>query len=414
MTLLKLNTLSFTKLFNKKIKNIFVTFISVLCVLLMPFSIQANASAVPNDIEGHWAKNSIQTLVQSGIIDGYPDGSFKPEEYITRAEFSKIIARAFGYAPKDLNKFTDMQNHWAKYFVSTLAESQIVTGYPDGSFKPSNNITRSEIVSVLARIAGLDNIPKSDSALWSPTFTDVNSDHWAFSSIEIANKLEIIPIHFGLVFQPEKAATRAEVVYMVNELRTAQIAKGTISDISYNGNDIVFISDSGNSQNIRLGQDVVIYRNDVLASAGKLQKKDELLIVGTSYGSPRFAIAKGTITREDIITKVSSLTKGLLSPEQVDMISKGEWQKVSEDLKPSLSMQMQNLGLTAEESNAILNQNWDALPDLGKERLSKAISNEIGISSELVSSIMDMDWESAKVYAQLDAAQIILNTLMNL
>ena len=61
-----------------------------------------------------------------------------------------------------------------------------------------------------------------------------------------------------------------------------------------------------------------------------------------------------------------------------------------------------------------MNQKWDTLPELGKERLSKAISKEIGISSDLVSSLMDRDWEKAKVYAQLDAAQIILNTLMKL
>lgn len=414
MTLLKFDRPSNARHFNKSFKILALAFITIFCASFAQISTPAQAVTVLNDIGGHWAEESIQSLAKVGIIDGYPDGSFRPEDNITRAEFAKIVARAFGYAPKDQTNFTDMGDHWAKHFVSTLAESQIVTGYPDGSFQPSKNITRAEMVAMLARVAKLGDIGEADATSWTSSFTDVNSGHWAFRFVEIAHKLDIIPIHFGLVFQPEKAATRAETAYMVAELRSAQFAKGTISEVNFDGSSITLTSASGDSQNVRIGSDVIIYRNDVLTSADKLQKNDELLVIGTSYGSPRFVIAKGTITREDITNKVSSLTNGLLTPEQVDMISKGEWQEVTDDLKPSLNAQMQNLGLTSEEADAILNQKWDTLPELGKERLSKAISKEIGISSDLVSSLMDRDWEKAKVYAQLDAAQIILNTLMKL
>ena len=103
---------------------------------------------------GDWYNNAVSTMVNAGIITGYSDGTFKPNANITRAEFATIAARFLSnpYSLKD--RFYDTEGHWAEVYINRAAEIGWIGGYPDGSFKPDRYITRAEAVTLVNNVLG--------------------------------------------------------------------------------------------------------------------------------------------------------------------------------------------------------------------------------------------------------------------
>ena len=374
----------------------------------------ASARAAVSDISGHWAESAISTLVKMGVVQGYPDGTFRPEGLVNRAEFAKIVARAFGYAPTVDTRFRDMDGHWAEPFVSALDSSEVVTGYPDGTFRPAQNVSRAEMAAILARVAQLGKVGEADATAWNPSFRDVDSTHWAYRYVEVARRLDIIPLHFGLVFEPDRPATRAETAHMVNALAQAQFARGTVSNVSKTTETVNIKNAAGTDQVVQVDPDTVIYRHGVVSDLESVRSKDSVYAVGTSYGAARFVLAEGQVTREDITKKVSAITRGVITPEQVDAISRGKWDEARKGMSPALAGRLVEMGLTDDEAQALLSQDWEALPELGQTRLAQALSEEIGVSSELIEAVMRRDWKAARSYAELEAAQILLSRFLDM
>ena len=100
---------------------------------------------------GDWFNNAVSTLSNAGIISGYEDGTFRPNGYITRAEFATIAARFFDAAYSGEDLFPDISGHWAKDYINQAANKGFVNGYEDGTFKPNQNITRAEAVTLVNR-----------------------------------------------------------------------------------------------------------------------------------------------------------------------------------------------------------------------------------------------------------------------
>jgi len=95
-----------------------------------------------------WSYAYIETAKAHGAIGGYTDGSFKPEKNITRAEITKIIANALGLASSS-SSFTDVGSHWARDSIGACAKTGIVGGYLDNTFKPDNTATRAEAAKMI-------------------------------------------------------------------------------------------------------------------------------------------------------------------------------------------------------------------------------------------------------------------------
>lgn len=135
---------------------------------------------------GDWFNNAVSTLSNAGIIAGYEDGSFKPNGYITRAEFATIAARFFDvtYNGKDL--FPDISGHWAKDYINQAANKGFVNGYEDGTFKPDRNITRAEAVTLVNRT--LDRHPDKnhftkDMLVWPD---NMDQTKWYYADMQEA------------------------------------------------------------------------------------------------------------------------------------------------------------------------------------------------------------------------------------
>lgn len=112
-----------------------------------------------SDVNEHWAKATIQEAVASGIAEGYVDGSFKPNQQVTRAEFTKLIASALNLpAASGELTFSDKDSiqAWALPFVQQSVQAGIINGYEDGTFKANNNITRSEMAVMVVKALDLE------------------------------------------------------------------------------------------------------------------------------------------------------------------------------------------------------------------------------------------------------------------
>lgn len=111
------------------------------------------ASAPFPDAEGHWAENEITALAAQEIVCGFPDGTVRPDQTISRAEFAALAVRTFGYNGSDEPvPFDDLAGYWAEPEISALTTAGIIkTAEYDGSFEPARHITRAEMIRILVR-----------------------------------------------------------------------------------------------------------------------------------------------------------------------------------------------------------------------------------------------------------------------
>ncbi|MBQ3286379.1 MAG: S-layer homology domain-containing protein [Firmicutes bacterium] len=102
--------------------------------------------------EGQWFNVSISTMANMGIVNGYPDGDFHPNDNITRAEFAAIAARFDKEAKDSANIFTDIDGHWAKSYILRAVNRGWINGYPDSTFRPDRLATRAEVAAMVNRV----------------------------------------------------------------------------------------------------------------------------------------------------------------------------------------------------------------------------------------------------------------------
>lgn len=137
---------------------------------------------------GMWCNRAIATLTNMGIIKGYTDGSFQPNKSITRAELATIIAR---FAKLDINTktFSDINGHWAQKNIELAAGNGWINGYEDGTFRPNNNITRAETFAMINRVLDRqtesvsDLLPTSEMNMWSD---NLNENAWYYKDVQEA------------------------------------------------------------------------------------------------------------------------------------------------------------------------------------------------------------------------------------
>lgn len=128
-----------------------------------------------------WYRDYVCRLADNGCISGYDNGTFKPENPITRAEFAVIIGKFVGMEPETLSKFSDVSpTHWAAKYIDPMALNGLLEGYDDGTFKPDNTITRAEAVTMINKALGRGATFGDD---FQSPFSDVLSNHWAFNQI---------------------------------------------------------------------------------------------------------------------------------------------------------------------------------------------------------------------------------------
>lgn len=146
---------------------------------------KGSVTAFKDVSSNYWAAEAIRWGQQVGLLNGYPDHSFKPNATITRAEMTAIIAKWLQLDPAAANPaFRDAKGHWASAQIAAVAKLGYMTGYSDGTFRPDQSLTRAEAVVIINRILGRGPL----SNVTTPTWKDVPSSFWAFGAIEEASR----------------------------------------------------------------------------------------------------------------------------------------------------------------------------------------------------------------------------------
>ena len=137
-----------------------------------------------NDIPAdEWYVQQVAYAAQKGIVIGYEDGGFHPEDQITRAEFATIMARFVPAATAADRDFPDVPgDHWALGYIRTCVANGWIIGYEDGTFAPESPISRAEAVTILNRALGRAIAPE-DIPAGAPSYSDLPADHWAYAQI---------------------------------------------------------------------------------------------------------------------------------------------------------------------------------------------------------------------------------------
>lgn len=177
------------------------------------------------DTQNHWAESYINDLYDAGVVQGRSETAFEPNELITRAEVTKIAMLAFEHTvPASITEdpFPDVSSDaWFGTYVSGAQDGGIIEGYPDGMFRPGQNINRVEVLKILIEAAS-----KNPTGAPPATFPDTESDAWysAYINYGIANG--IVSGYSGGeldgLFAPGNFATRAEVAKMTAVLMLSQ------------------------------------------------------------------------------------------------------------------------------------------------------------------------------------------------
>ena len=169
---------------------------------------------LPQDIKGHWAYDSIKQFIDKGYINGYDDKTFKPDNSITRAEFVKIVNRVFNYTESIEENFIDVDNsNWYYEEICIGVKQGYINGYSDGTFRPNEFITREEVASIVKRIT---NLEKNRSLKFADDF---EIGDWAKSSVYALADNGIMHGYEDNTFRPKNKITRAETVVTLSRIK---------------------------------------------------------------------------------------------------------------------------------------------------------------------------------------------------
>jgi len=178
--------------------------------------------------DGYWAKQPIENIGTVGLVEGYPDGTFKPENALTRAELATLMVRAKGIdvSKNAANKvFKDVPaDFWAARYIEVAKAQGLITGYPDSTFRPNNKISREEGIAVMARFENLD-IPV---AVIERPYWDIEDSSWSAKYIQAAKQAGMLGFIEKNTLNPKESLVRAEAVEMLSK---TSLAGGKVDDL---------------------------------------------------------------------------------------------------------------------------------------------------------------------------------------
>lgn len=206
-----------------------------LCLALLLAITGVAFAAGFTDLQGHWAEKQINQWAAKGLAGGYEDGTFRPDNGVTRAEFVALVNRAFAIpASGAVDSFTDVSNdQWFYGEVAKAKAAGYIGGYEDGTFRPNQTISRQEVASILVRLLKLQ--PTSEG---TGLFADTQQiQEWARPAIGAVVKSGLMKGYPDNTFQPVKSITRAEAVVVLDRALAGQVVSGTGMEgtVTFNG-----------------------------------------------------------------------------------------------------------------------------------------------------------------------------------
>lgn len=280
----------------KFIKRLTVTAMLVTVAMSSHVCVQA-AGTTFLDTQGHWAENAIPIWTSYEVIRGYEDGTFRANNYITRGEVACILDRIFQYNTLSDIVFTDLDNSFYREPILKLHHKNIINGYPDGTVQPKDYITRQEMVGLLNNIFKFELTKEKGEVTFFIDQSEISS--WARNAVLAFAERGYINGDENKAFNPDANITRAEVVTILNNIignlyntpQTYIDNKGKISII--NTTDVTL-------KDINLKQQLIISEGvgdgDVILEA--IKTTEDILVKG---GGENSIVIKGDSNIKKII-----------------------------------------------------------------------------------------------------------------
>lgn len=287
-----------------------------LAVVMLTAVALTSMPLIASDYNNHWAKPAIDKWVNRGIIGGFEDGTFRPSEAITKAQFAKILVSIFGYGqPTTPQQFTDVPNgKWYSDVVNRISDEKIM--YIEGTtFNPNKAITREEAAYALKNAYNIASVTET-----TKTFKDsAKVSAWAKEAVNAMTENGLIAGMPDGSFNPQGSLTRAEVVVMLERLTGEIISKPGTYTKDIKGNVIVNTGDvilkdmtiTGNlilTEGIGKGEvtlENVTVTGDKIVAEGITVKGDDITIIDPALPG---GAAPGTETTPDTTTPGTTTT----------------------------------------------------------------------------------------------------------
>ena len=250
----------------KSLHRVLPLFIAAMCLLGASAARGAVTTAFTDVAPGNSNILFINYLSSRGIIGGFPDGTYRPGEGLTRAEAAAVLAKAAGLAQSSgASSFSDVSSHWAAGVINAAAAAGMITGYPDGTFRPDAMVTRAEGITMFL---GLSKQPDPGVAL--PLLEDVSGGHWAARTVAIGLASGMVGLG-GKNFFPDSSLSRGDMARILGVLLTKD------PDLSRTDLKITFKTtgtagvtrkSSGETEEIMPGVSVQVDAGDIIKTGG--------------------------------------------------------------------------------------------------------------------------------------------------
>jgi uncharacterized repeat protein (TIGR02543 family) len=177
------------------------------------------------DVEQHWAKDAVNEMASRMVLSGTGDSMFTPDREVTRSEFAAIVVRGLGlYMNKDAHTFSDVKTEdWYNNAISTAYAYGLISGFEDGSFRPNDKITREQAMVIIDKAMTITklsaSLPEQSTDATGPSYADMSeASTWAISSIEASLQAGILNGKTETELMPRDHMTRAEIAIIIQRL----------------------------------------------------------------------------------------------------------------------------------------------------------------------------------------------------
>ncbi len=391
-----------------KNNSIIVLFVAILLII-----ISSLASAIPVDIRGHWAEHYIRTLLIEDIMQPRPDGYFRPDLTINRGDLMSL-ARLKGLESVQEITVSDLSKHPQGQELQTLVNKNIVNLFPDSTFRPDEHVTRGEMAAILQRCLELDDTQKGINPAGLSTPTDMPQDHWALDAVKIITKLGLIPCYPDGTFRPQQGLTRAELAQTLTTLSGLRPLSSFLHEIYPASEKIALESLDSSRQIISIADNAILGRNNRLVELEEMSRNDRVYLLLNPEGEAVYVKAYGLMTRTDITTEISRLTRDILSPDDISSLMDGDYSSLWNSLGDEAQKTLIKQGFSRNEVEALMQQDWNRLENMGKIRVGEILSMETGLPLDMTRALMNQDWNLLQDLTKLELIQRVLQEVMAL
>lgn len=331
---------------------------------------------------------------------------------LTRAELAEMLAEAFALPAADDVGFSDIQVHPSRRAVAAVVAAGVMDGWFDGTFRPDQPVSRADLTVAAVRALGLEETAAVHPPA-EPVFRDVPPDHRAFAAVGMAHRLGLLPFHTGSFFAPDEAVEPAEARHMIRAAAALERLEGPVAFVHAAARTVGVQEDARRSVSFTAGDETLIVRNGAAATLDALRPGDQVRVLADTGGRLLVAAAAGADSPGSaVINEATKVLRELATPEQLAAIIARDWERAGAELRVSLYNQLLETGVSAEEAAALLEQDWASVEEHAKRRLTELVSQRADVDAELVRAVLDQDWDAAVSHIEVEVLEYALNALM--